>query len=169
MNYKVIDDNLHIATFRVEDLTLKYVQCILESFNDGSSIKTLTAFYDEKNDLILINADKSSKYLEYAKAYLTSDEEIREHTKLNCESEAKKEFIKVLDRSILNRKSAEIKKLVKYQYRTIPYSIKNADEMDALAYDNIDNKLVYGGDMYNLGYIHGKRAERARRKVKKDV
>ena len=167
MNYNVIDDKLHIATCKIEDLTIKQVQHILMSFGDDSSIKTLTVFYDSKEKMIVFNSEheKFEEFLLFAKEYLNFDDEVKKMFNDNCKSKALMEIAGVLDSSMPDIKAENIRKLVRLQYKSRPYDEDNANEMYLLESSNINNTHVYGNDMYNLGYIHGKRAERARKKA----
>ena len=50
MAYKVINEELQIASCRIADLTMEQVKTFLEIWDDDSSIGTLTMFYDQHRD-----------------------------------------------------------------------------------------------------------------------
>lgn len=55
--YEVINEKLGIAKCSLEELTLKQVQQFLGQWEPEANIGELTLFYDEKEDLIVLNRD----------------------------------------------------------------------------------------------------------------
>lgn len=55
--YEVINEKLKLESCSIGDLTLNIVNGMLKSWNDGSSISTLTIFYMPARDTIVLNRD----------------------------------------------------------------------------------------------------------------
>ena len=154
MAYKVINEELKIASCRIADLTMDQVTAFLKVWDDDSKIGTLTLFYDQNNDYLVLNEDNNDfqLYLEIAETYLKASKEGRK--KLMSEAPAslletlrvikwfeKRRFINTwIDRACKNEMNSTEREMVKH----IPCgSVCTA---------------------FKLGVIRGKRIERARRK-----
>lgn len=74
------------------------------------------------------------------------------------------EIAQVLETVLRDREAAKIMKLINYQYTIRPYSEDNENDKDNIRNADSQNIVRLPEDMYTLGYIHGKRAERARKK-----
>ena len=72
MAYKVINEELQIASCRIADLTMEQVKTFLEIWDDDSSIGTLTMFYDQHRDYLVLNEDNENfqLYLDIVEVYL---------------------------------------------------------------------------------------------------
>ena len=74
--YEVINEKLKLESCSIGDLTLNIVNGMLKSWNDGSSISTLTIFYMPARDTIVLNRDHVNydTYRTFTEAYLGCDE-----------------------------------------------------------------------------------------------
>ena len=77
--YEVINEKLKLESCSIGDLTLNIVNGMLKSWNDGSSISTLTIFYMPARDTIVLNRDHVNydTYCTFTEAYLGCDEHVR--------------------------------------------------------------------------------------------
>ena len=58
--YKIIDEKLRLASCSISDLTMKQVKDFLSGWEEGASIRTLTLFYDEEKNLVVLNQDNKN-------------------------------------------------------------------------------------------------------------
>ena len=160
MRYKVINEELKIASCGLADLTIDQVFGFLKQWDDDSSIGTLTLFYDRKSGYVVLNRDNKDykMYLDIAEAYLGASSEGRQRIEENT-PEGMHQTILVLKNSLIWRKVD----------RDIYQSKKNyIDDSDRITVREIISR---SGDKEGAAYIAfrygvmcGKRAERARRK-----
>lgn len=96
--YKIIDEKLRIASCSLADLTMEQVNRFLQQWEDGAPIGSLTVFYDDKQNLIVLNRDHKSYeyYLDVVIAYLRATEEQRKLI-LNQTPESMKETMCLLE------------------------------------------------------------------------
>lgn len=73
MSYKMINEELKIASCRLSDLTLKETELILKQWGAGTELGTLTMFFNSEDDVLVLNADDEmyESYLQIAESYLT--------------------------------------------------------------------------------------------------
>ena len=159
--YEIIDKNLMIEACNIGDLTLDQVERFLRLWGDGSEIKSLTLF--SKNDgTIVLNRDNPNyeHYKELVYICLKGDKETREELR-NRSSDCFEETLNTLESAIKLRATNKTMEMLKY----------NLVEPEGISY-GVLKKIFdsYGSDVFGLykvltlGYILGKRAERARRK-----
>lgn len=153
MDYKIINEELKIASCRIADLTMEQVTSFLKTWNDGSNIGALTIFYDRENDYLVLNEDNEEirSYLDITEAYLKADTEgrrkiirespdsVRETIRLIKEVEEQRFIRKWVDRARQNQMS----------------------NVDRLFVENVPCGSAYIA--YRLGLIQGKRIERAKK------
>lgn len=155
MPYKVINEELKIAICSISDLTMKQVESFLKLWNDDSKIGTLTMFYDNTSEYLILNEDNKDfqLYLDVAEGYLKANTEQRKA--IYKESPASmRETLRVLEgfRQIqfakmwINR--AKKSKITNFEIKMLSHIVGPLEKLTA----------------YNLGVIKGKRIERARRK-----
>ena len=84
MSFNLINKELKIFSCGISDLTLKQTKQFLESWNDNSTIGSLTLFYDEDGNIIL-NADNKNfeTYKEIVLKYLNPTHEEQEEAQDN--------------------------------------------------------------------------------------
>lgn len=159
--YEIIDKNLMIEACNIGDLTLDQVERFLRLWGDGSEIKSLTLFL--KNDgTIVLNRDNPNyeHYKELVYICLKGDKETREELR-NRSSDCFEETLNTLESAIKLRATNKTMEMLKY----------NLVEPEGISY-GVLKKIFdsYGSAVFGLykvltlGYILGKRAERARRK-----
>lgn len=159
--YEIIDKNLMIEACNIGDLALDQVERFLRLWGDGSEIKSLTLFL--KNDgTIVLNRDNPNyeHYKELVYICLKGDKETREELR-NRSSDCFEETLNTLESAIKLRATNKTMEMLKY----------NLVEPEGISY-GVLKKIFdsYGSDVFGLykvltlGYILGKRAERARRK-----
>ena len=75
--YKIIDEKLRIASCNVTDLTMEQISGFLLQWEAGAPIGSLTLFYDDKQNLIVLNQDHKHYeiYLDIVTAYLGATKE----------------------------------------------------------------------------------------------
>lgn len=153
------NEDLQIASCSIADLTIQQVNSFLEQWNPGSSIGTLTLFYELKTGLLVLNRD--NKYFEFyktlAEKYMLASEAER-RTLAEKAPESFKETFQILDSCICHRKiDGEILKaeqnIVASKDRTVLDEIRKR-------YPPILAVL----NAFCYGVMQGKRIERAKRK-----
>lgn len=123
MSYELINKDLNMWSCSISDLTTEQVDYFLCQWTDGSSISSLTIFYEPLEDKLVINKDIAGfeQYLYIIKAYISLSYEQREEYKFylhetKFSSEASKnsinEFLGVLDRAMLIRKIKKIDEIL---------------------------------------------------------
>lgn len=159
--YEVLDKDLMIEACSIGDFTLDQVERFLRLWGDGSEIKSLTLFL--KNDgTIVLNKD-NPQYKFYKRLA---------HSFLECNEERKKELrdefadccgetLNALESAIKLRATNKTMEMLKY----------NLVEPEGIScgvlkkiFDSYDSDVFGLYKVLTLGYICGKRAERARRK-----
>lgn len=159
--YKVLDKELMIEECNIGDLTLDQVESFLRLFGDGSKIETLTLFL-KKDGSVVLNKDNSNYELFKKMAYISLKGGRGSIEKLRGEiSDVFGETLNTLESAIRVRQTNKMLEMLKY----------NFVEPEGISYGVLKKILesyesnVYGlYKILTLGYILGKRAERARRK-----
>jgi hypothetical protein len=175
MSYEIINENLGVYSCNVSDLTLEQTKHFLELWNDGSTIGSVTVFFDNTGRIVL-NKDhkKFEAYREITVDYLILPTDQRELLRDSMKAKKAKsiiEVLNVLDSALIYRhkitedkakvESFEpIKKILGHSY--VPCD-KELDMIDMI-YTNSYDRYMARLDLYNYAFIQGKRAERARRK-----
>lgn len=159
----ILNKELRIAGIHIADLTLDYIESFLKQWNDGSSIGTLTLYYDRAHDYIVINLDRRdhNKILSFVEIYMQLPDQKREEYKSEAESLSGE--CSVLDDCISRRNSSE---MIRIAGEMIVRESGKVRKMDL--FGNIRRR--YKDDYFkmntafNCGYMQGIRDERARRK-----
>lgn len=161
MSYEAVNKDLKIEACNIGDLTLDQVQSFLRLWGDNSFIATLTLFL-KKDGTVVLNKDNKEYefYKELSCKYLGSNDEKREVFKDKA-PECYRETLNTLESALKIRKTNELFRVLKYNFA----------EVDNIGYGTLqkvfeDYKSGAMGffKIFTLGYIEGKRAERARRK-----
>lgn len=154
MAYKVINEELKIASCRIADLTMEQIEAFLRIWDDGSRIGTLTVFYDQNSEYIVLNEDNEdfSLYLDVVEGYLEANKEQRRKFRKEAPSSTL-ETLRVIDgfekRRFINT----------WIDRACKNGMSNAEREMV---ENVPCRSIYAA--FKLGVIRGKRIERARRK-----
>lgn len=165
MSYEMINKELKIEACNIEDLTLEQVKGFSNLWNDNSSISTLTLFL-KKDGTVVLNKDnkKYEFYKELSHKFLSLNNKGRETIKKEVK-EGTKETVRLLEKALEVRQEKELFRVLKYNFA----------EVDNISYSVLKKIFRHyeGGAMglfkvFTLGYIEGKRAERAR-KLKYEV
>lgn len=156
MRYKVINEELKIASCKIADLTMEQVTAFLKLWNDDSKIGSLTMFYDRSSEYLVLNEDNKdfSLYLDIVETYLETDYEGRKRIR-NEVPASMKETVRVIEEF---RQYVLINTWIE---RAEHNSVPNDFEMRLLGHIDGACPLLTA---YNLGVIRGKRIERAKRK-----
>lgn len=155
MAYKVINEELKIASCRIADLTMEQVTTFLKIWDDDSKIGTLTVFYDQNSDYLVLNEDNKGfqLYLDVAETYLKASKEGRK----KLMSEAPSSLLETL---------RVIKGFKKRQFINtwIGRACKNKmSDVEREIVKNVPCESIYTA--FKLGVIRGKRIERAKRRA----
>ena len=159
--YKVLDKELMLEECNIGDLTLDQIESFLRLWGEGSKIETLTLYL--KNDgTVVLNKDNSDYELYKKMAYISlkggrgSIEKLR-----NKIPDGFGETLNTLESAINVRRTNEMMEMLKY----------NLVEPEGVSYGVLKKILEYYESnvfglykILTLGYILGKRAERARKK-----
>lgn len=159
--YEVLDKDLMIEACSIGDLTLDQVERFLRLWGDGSEIKSLTLFL--KNDgTIVLNKDNPNyeHYKELVYICLKGDKETREELR-NRLSDRFGETLNTIESAIKLRATDKTIGMLKYNFvepEGISYGVLKK------IFDSYDSDVFGLYKVLTLGYILGKRADRARRK-----
>lgn len=156
--YETINQELNIVSCRLADLKIGQVQNMLSQWEEGARIGSLTLFFEPEKDRVVLNADHQDYFLnrEFVEAYLSADEESRNHLK-NRIPEALKENVLVLDNCIRKREV----------HKEIDRAIRGAispKEKEVLKEIRVKHTEGTNWISFMYGVMQGKRAERAKRK-----
>lgn len=166
--YEVINEKLKLESCSIGDLTLSMVNGMLKSWNDGSSISTLTVFYISERDTVVINRDNVNydTYRTFTEAYLECDEHTRRKIRKRYENKdgsGISEIIGVLDRVIKHRKNLENLFLLKYQPTVEDDNMLSISLMNEIMKATGDQHFsMYRAFQY--GVMQGKRLERRKKR-----
>ena len=167
MNYKLVNEELRIFSCSVSDLTMQQAASFLEQWGRDAKIGQLTLFYEKETDSLVLNRDNKNykEYLEIAEIYLELDDKKSEEF-LECVSEGTKETIESLQRCKQRRKALQMLNILGYQYvsgcsGTEEYAVfKELKEKNK----NENSLFFLLSNVFNYGFIKGKRAERAKKR-----
>lgn len=158
MAYEVIDEDLRISSCRIADLTMEQVQSFLKLWSDGSSIGSLTMFYDKGNDMVVLNADNENyeDYLQIATAYLGAEYERRKELRAQAPGSMRGSMVlleECYQQRVFDKRTFQAvnNMLSKTQRKYVTHLLNEKDPVSA----------VYIA--FRAGMISGKRIERARR------
>ena len=80
MKYEnIVNEELRIAAISISDLTIEYANAFLSQWESGAKLHTLTLYYDNEADYLVLNKDNPdyTMYLEISEAYFETDEQTR--------------------------------------------------------------------------------------------
>ena len=160
MMYRIVNEELGIASCSLAELTIKQVQRFLGQWESGSNIGSLILFYDEKADMIVLNSSnkKYDAWVDIVEAYLIATGENRKKLQEKL-FEYSKDAGKVLNNCIRCRAYKEknfqaCKNITDDAQRDyINYIFSKYDPYAAVCI------------AYRAGVIYGKRAERKKRRT----
>lgn len=161
--YEVLDEELMMEACSIGDLTLDQVERFLRLWGDGHEIKSLTLFL--KNDgTVVLNKDNSRYefYREIVHKFLEADEEERKEIR-NSSPDSALETLNTIESAIKLRATNKTMEMLKYNFvepEGISYGVLKK------IFDSYDSDVSGLYKILTLGYILGKRAERARRRKK---
>lgn len=159
--YEIIDENLGLACCGVADLTIEQTNEFLGYWEEGAAIGSLTLFYDEKRNMVVLNKDNENYkyYLDVTIEFMGLSEDSRKELMENAPGSTK-ETLNVLYGAM--RKMKYQKELTMLRHQPIPTEyvnmvqyIQHKEKYDCFA-------LMF---IFMYGRMCGKREERARRKV----
>ena len=101
--YKMINEELRIASCELKDLSVRETMSILAQF-DGDTLETLNVFYNSTEDLIVLNSEHRNYQLilETCEMYLEADRETRNKIEDAVQEHTTSELIGVLDLSLIH-------------------------------------------------------------------
>lgn len=155
MAYKVINEELKIASCRIADLTFEQVSAILKSWGDDTPIGDLVVFFDKNSEYLVINEDAENfqMYLNVVEGYMKADIERRKEIRRQC-PKSLLSTLKVID--------------VFKENQLIETWIKRSS---STCINNFERLMIsrIGGPCpeftaYRLGVMRGKRIERAKKR-----
>ena len=158
--FKIIDEKLGLASCSISDLIMKQVHDFLSGWKEGTSIGTLTLFYDNEKNLVVLNQDNKNYecILDMVLRYMALNEEKKKEF-LQKVPESLQETFKVLNQSIKNMQ-------YKIEYdRAMKQCAPNEciECMNYIRHKNMDS-FMSAVNIFHYGRMYGKREERARRK-----
>lgn len=158
--YSMINEELKIATCKMNELP-KHVA------ERAQPVETITVMYDSKEDIIVLNSEYelfdicmelSARYLQLEKS---DRDELAMQLKDGLKSDDIEEVIDMLEQVVLTREAKEYDEILKNNDFTVFY---NTYGLLMRINNNANSKLTKEFNIFQMGYILGKREERARRK-----
>lgn len=161
--YKIIDENLRIASCGIGDLTSKMVSGFLDQWEEGAKIGSLTLFFERNKGYLVLNTDnkKYDFYLKLTRTYLTADDDTADEIREKA-PESYEETMEILDSFRRYRNIAGEMKIIGHQ--GIVYRDKPHGEVLQAIISKCSVPVFQVSMAYHYGVICGKREERARRK-----
>lgn len=159
--FEIIDENLRLASCGIADLTIEQTNEFLGYWEEGASIGSLTLFYDEKRNMVVLNKDNADyKYcLDITIEFMGLSEESREEL-MEKAPKSTKETLNVLNNAIRKMEYQKEFDILRHQHIPTDYInmvqyIQHKEKYDCFA-------LMF---IFMYGLMCGKREERARRKA----
>lgn len=158
--YKMINEELRIATCKISELPKDIAE-------RAQPVETITVMYDSKEDIIVLNpeyelfcicSELSATYLKLEKS---DRDEFAMQLKDGLKSDAIEEVIGMLERVVLIREAKQYYEIIKNIDST---QFFNVHELLLQINDNAKSEFTKEFNLFQMGYILGKREERARRK-----
>lgn len=161
MSYEVINKELQLDACNIGDLTMDLTKMFLELWGGNSAISTLTLFLKDDGTVVL-NKDRADYelYKDIAICFLGETEDYRKQMREKV-PEGMLETLNTLESAIERRKMVKTMEILEH------CSVVH-DEVGYGLLKHITDKYGMGPfgliQIFNLGIIWGKRADRARRK-----
>lgn len=173
MKYKIINEELKIASCSISDLTLEHTIEILRGWHekegDDISIGKLTVFFEKETGYLVINRDNAhfQIYLELAEAYMGANKE----TRIEIQERAHNEVGISLVSALNVMESCLIHRAVEHHM----FLIGNQTDTISVTRRRVLMKILEKWDPYiavvrafYYGVMIGKHKERARRKKREE-
>lgn len=163
--YSMVNEELRIATCKMSELPKDMADRI-------QPVETITVMYDSKEDIIVLNSEYelfdicmelSARYLQLEKS---DRDELASQLKDVLKSNDIKEVIDMLEQVAMIRGAKQYKKIIKHIDST---QFFNAYELIHNINNNEKSEFNKEFIIFQMGYILGKREERAKRKKVKVV
>ncbi|MBS5933726.1 MAG: hypothetical protein KIC94_12735 [Clostridiales bacterium] len=158
--YSLINKELRIATCKMSELPKDMADMV-------QPVETITVMYDSKEDIIVLNTEYelfdicmelSSRYLQLEKS---DRDELAMQLKDGLKSDDIEEIIDMLEQLVVIREAKQYDKILKKIDST---QFFNVYELLSQINNNSKNGFEKEFKLFQMGYILGKREERARRK-----
>lgn len=158
--YSMINKELRIATCKMNELPKDIAE-------RAQPVETITVLYDSNEDIIVLNpeyelfcicSELSTTYLKLEK---TDRDELAMQLKNGLKSNDIKEVIDMLEQVILIREAKQYDEILKNNDFTVFYDTYG---LLMRINNNVKSELAKEFNIFQMGYILGKREERARRK-----
>lgn len=161
--YKIIDENLRIASCSIGDLTSQMVSGFLAQWEDGAEIGSLTMFFDRRKGRLVLNADNKNYdfYLKLARKYLEADEDTANEIRKKAPG-SYDETMEILDSFRRYRSIAGEMEII--GHHGLVYGDSPHGKILQAIMDKCSAPVFQVSMAYRYGVICGKREERARRK-----
>ena len=160
MKFEVVNEKLKIAACGLADLTMEQVQSFLKQWKEGSTIGTLTLFFDRESGYVVLNRDNKDYdlYLALAEKFMVADRQGRE--------EIYQKAPKELGETLLVLKNARVRRVIDREIFRAKNNLVNDKERRIVLEITNDSLSPVGAALtaFRYGVMCGKRAERARRK-----
>lgn len=159
MAYKMENEELHIASCSIADLTLEQAQEFLWLWEEKATLGTLTLFFDKKTGLVVLNRDNEhyQAYLDITEGYLSANKEQRKELRKEA-PKSMSETLVVLEKCIQDRVAN------KWIFRAEKNSMKPFERKMVERVLERHDPIVAAYVSFKIGVMRGKRIERAKKK-----
>lgn len=158
--YSIINEELRIATCKMSELPKDMADMV-------QPVETITAMYDSKEDIIMLNTEYKLFYIcrELSATYLKLEKSDRDELAMQLKDTLKcgdiEEVIDMLEQVVVTREAKQYDEIIK---NSDPTKFYNAYKLIYNINNNAKSELIKQFNIFQMGYILGKREERARRK-----
>lgn len=161
--YKIIDENLKIASCGIGDLDSRMVSGFLAQWEDGAKIDSLTMFFERDKDYLVLNSDNNNYdfYLKLTKEYLMASDDMADEIRRKAPV-CYEETMEILDSFRKYRAVAGEMKIIGH-HGLVYRDTFRGNVLQAIM-ERSSAPVFQISMAYRYGVICGKREERARRK-----
>lgn len=158
--YNLINEELRIATCKMSELHKDMANMV-------QPVETITVMYDSKEDIIVLNTEYKLFYIcrelsaTYLKLEKSDRDELAMQLKDGLKSDDIEEIIDMLEQVVVIREAKRYNKILKKIDSTQFFNIY---KLLLQINNNSKNEFEKEFKLFQMGYILGKREERARRK-----
>ena len=162
--YEIIDESLKLASCGIAELTYEQASSFLSKWEDGAKLGSLTLFFDEKSEYLVINRDNPDYefYVKLAKTYLCLSKKEKRAFREKFGQRHRQTF-EVMDNFKVHSHVQNNLKMIEHQSCFVTEDQVAKNVLIRLEEQKIPTCFLMS-QAYSYGVMNGKRMERAKRK-----
>ncbi len=163
--YEIIDETLKLASCGIADLTYEQAFSFLSKWEDGAQLGSITLFFDERLEYLVINRDNPDYefYMKLAKTYLCLSKKEKMAFREKFGRRHRQTF-EVMDNFKIHSRVQNDLKMIEHQSCFVTENQVAKNVLIRLEEQEIPTCFLIT-QAYSYGVINGKRMERAKRKA----